>query len=79
MQVTNENQEDTALLTQADLAVAAFALAETFNSYLMAYESEDFGEMSKDQMETSMNHLRTAFVKFDALLKSMPKGEANDS
>lgn len=79
MEVTNENAEDTARLTKADLAVAAFALAETFNSYLGAYESGDFGELSKDQMETSMNHIRTAFIKFDSILKSMPQGGTNDS
>ncbi len=40
MEVTNENAEDTMRLTQADLAVAAFCLAEAFNGYLEAYEAE---------------------------------------
>jgi hypothetical protein len=79
MEVTNENAEDTLRLTKGDLAVAAFALSETFNAYLGAYQAEEFGEMSKEQYETSLNHLRTAFVKFDSLLKSMPSEEANDS
>tara|TARA_B100000963_G_scaffold303479_1_gene276718 strand:+ start:6517 stop:6762 length:246 start_codon:yes stop_codon:yes gene_type:complete len=79
MKVTNENSEDTPLLTKADLAVAAFALAETFNSYLLAYQSEDFGELSKEQYETSLNSLRLAFTKFDAFLKSTMPEEQNDS
>ena len=37
MEVTNEEQ-NAPRLTQADLAIAAFALAETFNAYLSRYE-----------------------------------------
>lgn len=79
IEVTNENAEDTLRLTQADLAVAAFALAETFNGYLETYEAEEYGDLTKEQMETSMNHIRTAFIKFDSILKSMPQGGTNDS
>lgn len=79
MKVTNENQEDTPLLTKADLAIAAYALAETFNSYLEAYEAEDFGDVSKERWEQSMNQIRTAFIKFDALAHTITKGEQNDS
>ena len=71
MNVTNQNPDETPLLTQGDLAMAAYALSEIFNSYLEQYQEEDYGELSKEQMETSMNNLRTAFVKFDALLKTM--------
>jgi len=71
MEVTNEEPEQTTGLTQGDLAIAAYALAETFNSYLEQYEAEDYGELSKEQMESSMNSLRTAFSKFDAILKAM--------
>ncbi len=71
MEVTNQNPDQTPLLTQGDLALAAYALSEVFNSYLEQYNEEDYGELSKDQMETSMNNLRTAFVKFDSLLKVM--------
>lgn len=81
MEVTNENAEDTMRLTQADLAVAAFCLAEAFNGYLEAYEAEEYGgdgEVSKEQMEASMNHIRTAFIKFDSLLRSMNPEETND-
>ena len=71
MNVTNEEPQETPLLTQGDLALAAYALSEVFNSYLGQYNEEDYGDMSKEQMESSMNNLRTAFVKFDALLKTM--------
>ena len=49
MEVTNEEPEQSAGLTQGDLAIAAYALAETFNSYLERYDEEDFGELSKGQ------------------------------
>jgi len=71
MEVTNEEPEQSSGLTQGDLAIAAYALAETFNSYLEQYDEEDFGELSKEQMESSMDSLRTAFSKFDAILKAM--------
>ena len=80
MNVTNEEPQDTPLLTQGDLAMAAYALSEIFNSYLEQYQEEDYGELSKEEMESSMNNLRTAFVKFDSLLKTMAsKGEQNES
>ena len=75
MEVTNEEPEQSAGLTQGDLAIAAYALAETFNSYLERYDEEDFGELSKEQMESSMDSLRTAFTKFDAILKAMQPQE----
>ncbi len=34
MEVTNQNPDQTPLLTQGDLALAAYALSEVFNSYL---------------------------------------------
>ena len=78
MEVTNEQQEQTALLTKADLALASYALAETFNSFLLAYNEEDYGDATKEQFESSMNNLRTAFIKFDSLLKSINEGEDNE-
>ncbi len=71
MEVTNEQQDETLRLTQADLAIAAYALAETFNTYLARYEAEEFEEMSKEQYEGSLNSLRMAFGKFDAICQSM--------
>ena len=81
MEVTNENPQETPLLTQGDLAIAAYALSEVFNSYLEQYQQEEFGELTKEQMETSMNNLRLTFVKFDSMLRALdPEQEgANES
>ena len=78
MEITNQNPDETPLLTQGDLALAAYALSEVFNSYLEQYQENDYGDLSKEQMETSMNNLRTAFVKFDSLLKVMNNKEATN-
>ena len=79
MEVTNENPHETPLLTQGDLAVAAFCVSEVFNSYLDRYQEEDYGELDKEQMETSMNNLRLTFVKFDSMLKALnPQLEETD-
>ena len=75
MEVTNENQEDTLLLTKQDLALASFALAETFNSYLTSYNEEDYGELTQEEMETSMHRLRIAFIKIDSMLQAMNQQE----
>ncbi len=81
MEVTNELQDETPRLTQADLAIAAFALAETFNAYLHRYEAEEFEDMTKEQYEGSLNSLRMAFTKFDAICQAMnppdTEGETN--
>jgi len=70
MKVTNENNTDTPLLTNGDLAIAAYAISQCFNAYLESYEREDFTEeMTKDQMEASMNQLQMSFTKFDSLVK----------
>jgi len=79
MNITNEDQLDTPRLTKIDLAIASYALAETFNSYLLAYEAEDYGEEGKERMEDSMNRIRTAFVKFDTLLGEINKQEDEHS
>ena len=78
MDITNENQEDTALLTQGDLALAAYALSEVYNSYLERYNEEDYGDSNKEQMEKSMTSLRISFTKFDSLLKVMVDKGANN-
>ena len=68
MNVTNDPQEKTAGITKEDLAIASYALAEVFNSFLAAYGEDDYGEGTKEQMETSMDKIRTTFIKFDTLL-----------
>lgn len=70
MEVTNEQNTDTPLLTNGDLAIAAYAISQCFNAYLESYERGDFTEeMTKDQMESSMEQLRMSFTKFDSLVK----------
>ena len=79
MNITNEEQEETPMLTKGDLVMASYALAEVFNSFLAAYSEEDYGEGTKEEMEESMNRLRTSFIKFDSLLQTINKEEDNDS
>ena len=81
MEITNEQTEETPLLTQGDLAMASYALAETFNAFLMAYNEEDYGETTKEEMEKSMESLRSAFIKFDSLLKVLAENpeDADDN
>ena len=75
MNITNEQPEETPRLTVGDLGVAAWACSELFNFLLEGYEQEDYGEMSKDQMEQAMNKLRASFVKFDALASALSPEE----
>mgnify|MGYP006245875135 CR=1 FL=1 len=79
MEVTNEQTEEKPRLTIADLGVAAWACSELFNYMLEGYEQEDYGELTKEQLEQAMNKLRAAFVKFDALADALTKGEQNEN
>ena len=79
MEVTNEQTEETPRLTIADLGVAAWACSELFNYMLEGYEQEDYGELSKEQMEQAMTKLRATFIKFDSLASALTEGEKNDS
>lgn len=80
MEVTNEQSEETPRLTVGDLGVAAWACSELFNFMLEGYEEEDYGEMSKEQMEAAMNKLRTTFIKFDSLASALsPEAEETES
>ena len=78
MEITNEQTEETPRLTIADLGVAAWACSELFNYMLEGYEQEDYGELTKEQMEQAMNKLRTSFIKFDALADALTKGGENE-
>mgnify|MGYP003110090413 CR=1 FL=1 len=78
MEITNEQTEETPRLTIADLGIAAWACSELFNYMLEGYEQEDYGELSKEQMEQAMNKLRTSFIKFDALADALTNGEHNE-
>lgn len=78
MKVTNEQPEETPRLTVADLGVAAWATSELFNYMLEGYEAEEYGGMTKEQMEHSMNTLRTAFIKFDTLVQALNENNENN-
>ena len=71
MQVTNEQSEETPRLTVGDLGVAAWACSELFNFMLEGYEQEEYGGMTKEQIEQAMNKLRLSFIKFDALASAL--------
>ena len=64
------NQNNDARLTNRDLALAAYSLAELHNLYLRALESGEYAEdMTKNQMEETIDRIRLAHTKFGALLK----------
>ena len=68
MEMVNENNDTR--LTNRDLALAAYSLAEMHNLYLRALETGEYGEdMTKEQMEETIDRIRLAHTKFDALLK----------
>tara|TARA_R110002167_G_scaffold61618_1_gene174044 strand:+ start:279 stop:527 length:249 start_codon:yes stop_codon:yes gene_type:complete len=80
MEVTNEQSGETPRLTTGDLGVAAWACSELFNFMLEGYEQEEYGEMTKEQIEEAMHKLRTSFVKFDALAEALsPKEDSDES
>jgi len=79
MEVTNEENTETPLLTNGDLAIAAYAISQCFNAYLESYEREDYEEMTKEQMESSMNALQASFAKFDALVHTLQKNNQDAS
>ena len=80
MEITNEQTEETQRLTVADLGVAAWACSELYNYMLEGYEQEDYGELSKEQMEQTLTILRSSFVKFDSLAEVLaPEVQADES
>ena len=80
MEVTNEQSEETPRLTIGDLGVAAWACSELYNYMLEGYEQEEYGEMTKEQIEEAMNKLRASFVKFDSLAEALnSKEEVSES
>lgn len=78
MEMVNENNDTR--LTNRDLALAAYSLAEMHNLYLRALETGEYGEdMTKEQMEETIDRIRLAHTKFDALLKlTTEAGEQQD-
>ena len=78
MEVSNEQTEETTRLTIADLGVAAWACSELFNYMLEGYEQEEYGDLSKEQIEQAMNKLRATFIKFDALASTLSEENKNE-
>ena len=78
MEVTNEQSEETPRLTVGDLGVAAWACSELFNFMLEGYEQEDYGGMTKEQIEQAMHKLRTSFIKFDAVASALSPDRVTD-
>jgi len=68
--VEKPNNDVPSLLTRQDLAIAIYALAEVFNSFLVMYENESYEEMPKEEMEMTMNKLRETFNKFNVIMES---------
>ena len=63
-------QNNDTRLTNRDLALAAYSLAELHNVYLRAYNEGSYGEeMNKEQMEETIERIHLAHAKFDALLQ----------
>lgn len=78
MEVINDNNDGR--LTNRDLALAAYSLAEMHNLYLRALESGEYGEdMTKEQMEETIERIRLAHTKFDALLKLTTEAAEQDA
>ena len=71
METIGRKIED-ARLTQGDLVLAAYSLAQLHNAYLDSLERGDYTEeMTEEQMHNSINSIRLAHTKFDAILQSM--------
>ena len=80
MDVTNQKSEETSLLTHGDLAIAAYSISQCFNAYLESFEAEEYlEEMTKEEMQKSMNSLQLAFTKFDSLVKMLQKQQEEAS
>jgi len=78
MEIRNEQLTEASRLTVGDLGVAAWACAELFNYMLEGYEQEDYGELTKEQMEQAMNKLQASFVKFDSLAETLSQKEGEN-
>jgi len=69
METIGKNIEN-AKLTQGDLVLAAYSLAQLHNAYLNSLENGDYTEeMTEDQMHTSIQSIHAAHTKFNALIQ----------
>ncbi len=66
-----KNNNDSDKLTNRDLAMAAYSLAQLHNVYVNALNDGTYeGEMSREQMEETVESIRSAHIKFDAILQA---------
>ena len=70
MEIINNNT-DTDKLTNRDLAMAAYSLAQLHNVYVDALNNGSYeGQMTREEMEKTVESIRVAHIKFDALLQA---------
>lgn len=79
MEIVNNKTNDDKL-TNRDLAMAAYSLAQLHNAYINALNDGSYeGEMTREQLEETVESIRLAHIKFDALLQALqPSNDAND-
>jgi len=69
METIGKNIEN-AKLTQSDLVLAAYSLAQLHNAYLDSLEKKDYTEeMTEEQMHLSIQSIHAAHTKFNALVE----------
>lgn len=71
---TIDKKVEKSLLNHQDLALAVYSLAQLHNAYLASYETEEYAEeMTKEQMEHSIESIQMSHAKFSAILTSLQK------
>ena len=78
METIGKNIEN-AKLTQSDLVLAAYSLAQLHNAYLNSLESKDYTEeMTEEQMHLSIQSIHAAHTKFNALIEVLQMDTQQD-
>ena len=78
METIGKNIEN-AKLTQGDLVLAAYSLAQLHNAYLDSLEREDYKEeMTEEQMHASIQSIHAAHTKFNALIQVIAQDACED-
>lgn len=78
METIGKNIEN-AKLTQGDLVLAAYSLAQLHNAYLDSLEREDYKEeMTEEQMHASIQSIHAAHTKFNALIQVISQDTTED-
>lgn len=78
METIGKNMED-AKLTQGDLVLAAYSLAQLHNAYLDSLERGDYKEqMTEEQMHSSIQSIHAAHTKFSTLVQVIAQDAIDD-